>query len=268
MPVKTHVLNNGVSLPMLALGTYKSRGEEVVTAVETALRCGYTSIDTAWFYGNEAEVRRGIELSGVAREDIFVTSKVWNDDHGYDAALRAFDRSEKALGTIDMYLIHWPGKDRYVETWKALERIYAEGRVKAIGVSNFLPHHLERLLGDCQVVPAVNQVEAHPSYLNDALQEYCTAHGILMEAWRSLSYDMEAPAVVSVAQKHGCTPAQAIIAYMMARGYRVLPKSVTPERVRSNLLGADVLLDEEDMAALRAMNTGIRRGNDPDVFVF
>lgn len=268
MPGKTYTLNNGISVPAMALGTYKSRGEEVVSAVRAALQCGYVAIDTAFFYGNEAEVRRGIEESGVDRKNVFVTSKLWNDDHGYDEALRAFDRSERALGGIDLYLIHWPGKDRYVQTWKALERLYDEGRVKAIGVSNFLPHHLETLLAQCRVVPAVNQVEAHPSFLDDALQEYCTAHGILMEAWRSMSYDLETPAVLACAQKHGCTPAQVILAYMLARGYRVLPKSVTPARICSNLAAQDLTLDEPDMTALRAMNTGKRRGNDPDVFIF
>ncbi|MDD4797115.1 MAG: aldo/keto reductase [Eubacteriales bacterium] len=265
---KSYTLNNGVTIPAVALGTYKSLGDDVRAAVKTALRCGYTSIDTASFYGNEADVRRGIQDAGCHRGDVFVTSKLWNDDHGYDAALRAFDRSEKNLDGIDLYLIHWPGRDRYVETWQALQRIYREGRVKAIGVSNFLPHHIKALLAQCDVVPAVNQVEAHPSFLDDALQEYCAAQGILMEAWRPLSYDMGGDVVVELAEKYGRTPAQIILHYMVARGYRVLPKSVTPARIASNLDITSFTLSNDDMGRLAALNTGVRRGNDPDTFVF
>lgn len=265
---KTYTLNNGVQIPSVALGTYKSLGENVRSAVKAALACGYTGIDTAYFYGNEADVRRGIEEAGCDRSKIFVTSKLWNDDHGYDAALRAFDRSEKNLGSIDMYLIHWPGRDRYVETWKALERIYREGRVKAIGVSNFLPHHLDMLLERCEIVPAVDQVEAHPSYLDDSLQAYCAQHGIRMEAWRSLSYDMTDALIRELAVQYGKTPAQIIINYMIARGYRVLPKSVTPARIAANLDVFSFSLSPDDVDRLCGLNTGRRRGNDPDTFLF
>lgn len=263
-----YTLNNGVELPKVALGTYKSLGNDVRMAVAYALECGYTSIDSASFYGNESDVRAGAEQSGLARNDIFITSKVWNDDHGYDEALRAFDASEQRLGQVDMYLIHWPGKDRFVQTWRALERIYKDGRVQAIGVSNFLPHHLDRLLDCCEIIPAVNQVEAHPYFIDEALLAYCSEKGILMEAWRPLSYALNDPAIAAVAQKHGRSTAQTIIRFLMQRGLRVLPKSITPERIEQNIDVFSFALDEDDMAALNALNTGKRRGNDPDIFTF
>jgi 2,5-diketo-D-gluconate reductase A len=247
--------------------------DEVVEPVATALDAGYRLIDTAKLYGNEEGVGRAIRDSGLAREDVFVTTKVWNADHGYDATLRAFDESQKLLGldVVDLYLIHWPTpqRDLYVDTWKALERLYADGRVRAIGVSNFNVPHLQRLLDETTVVPTVNQIELHPGFAQDDLRAFHERHGIVTESWSPLGRGhglLDNPAVTSIADAHGKTPAQVVLRWHLQLGCAVIPKSTHAERIRENFDVFDVELSDDDMAALSAISEPGRIGPDPDEF--
>lgn len=267
------ILNNGVEMPQLGFGVWQVPDAEAETAVATALEAGYRSIDTAAIYGNEEGTGRAIAASGIPREDIFVTTKVWNSDHGYDSTLRAYDTSLAKLGLdyVDLYLIHWPtpARDLYVETYKALEKLYADGRVRAIGVSNFLPEHLERLIGETSVVPAVNQIELHPHLQQHAAREYHAERGIATEAWSPLGSGkgiLEIPAIVAIAQKHGRTPAQVVLRWHIQLGNIVIPKSVTPSRIAENIDVFDFSLDAEDLAAISALNEDRRLGAHPAEF--
>ncbi|NUL06926.1 aldo/keto reductase [Streptomyces lunaelactis] len=268
-------LNNGVAMPQLGFGVWQVPDDEAAKAVATALEAGYRSIDTAAAYENEEGTGRAVAASGVAREDLFITTKLWNPDHGYDATLRAFDASLDKLGLdhIDLYLIHWPlpSKGTYVDTYKAFEKIHADGRAKAIGVSNFLPEHLERLMGETSVVPAVNQIELHPQLQQAELRAYHAKHGIATEAWSPLGSGrglLEVPTVVAIAQKHGRTPAQAVLRWHLQIGNVVIPKSVTPSRIRENLDVFDFELDADDLAAFAALDEGKRLGPDPATFAY
>ncbi|NUK04666.1 aldo/keto reductase [Streptomyces lunaelactis] len=268
-------LNNGVAMPQLGFGVWQVPDDEAAKAVATALEAGYRSIDTAAAYENEEGTGRAVAASGVAREDLFITTKLWNPDHGYDATLRAFDASLDKLGVdhIDLYLIHWPlpSKGTYVDTYKAFEKIHADGRAKAIGVSNFLPEHLERLMGETSVVPAVNQIELHPQLQQAELRAFHSKHGIATEAWSPLGSGrglLEVPTVVAIAQKHGRTPAQAVLRWHLQIGNVVIPKSVTPSRIRENLDVFDFELDADDLAAFAALDEGKRLGPDPATFVY
>lgn len=267
------ILNNGVEMPQLGFGVWQVPDAEAETAVATALEAGYRSIDTAAIYGNEEGTGRAVAASGIPREDIFVTTKVWNSDHGYDSTLRAYDTSLAKLGLdyVDLYLIHWPtpARDLYVETYKALEKLYADGRVRAIGVSNFLPEHLERLIGETSVVPAVNQIELHPHLQQHAAREYHAEQGIATEAWSPLGSGkgiLEIPAIVAIAQKHGRTPAQVVLRWHIQLGNIVIPKSVTPSRIAENIDVFDFSLDAEDLAAISALNEDRRLGAHPAEF--
>ncbi|MFC3999980.1 aldo/keto reductase [Nocardiopsis sediminis] len=269
MPTVT--LNNGVSMPQLGFGVFQVPDDETEQAVATALEAGYRSIDTAALYRNETGTGRAIAASGLPRDDVFVTTKLWNTDQGYDSALRAFDASLAKLGLdhVDLYLIHWPtpARDLYVETWRALERIHAEGRARAIGVSNFNPAHLERLAQESDTVPAVNQIELHPRLQQAQLREYDTAHGIATEAWSPLGQGkglLDEPVLAEVAAKHGVTPAQAVLRWHLQLGNVVIPKSVTPSRIRENLEVFGFTLDADDLAAFAALDTGTRVGPDPE----
>ncbi|MCL6593135.1 MAG: aldo/keto reductase [Alicyclobacillus sp.] len=260
-------------MPWLGLGVYKvEEGEEVEFAVRTALEVGYRSIDTAALYRNEAGVGRALRASGVPREQVFITTKVWNSDQGYDATLRAFAVSREKLGidVVDLYLIHWPVKGKYLETWRALETLYAEGKVRAIGVSNFQIHHLQDVLAVCKVKPAVNQVECHPYLTQAELRAFCAQQGIRMEAWSPLAKGrvLDDPVVQAIAQKHGKTPAQVVIRWHLQHQVVVIPKSVRAERIRSNADVFDFALTPEDMAALDGLNRNERTGPDPDNFNF
>jgi diketogulonate reductase-like aldo/keto reductase len=271
--VPTLRLNNGVEMPQLGFGVFLVPADEVVEPVATALDAGYRLIDTAKLYGNEEGVGRAIRDSGLPRDEVFVTTKVWNSDHGYDATLRAFDESQKLLGldVVDLYLIHWPApqRDLYVETWKALERLYADGRVRAIGVSNFNVPHLQRLLDETTIVPAVNQIELHPGFTQDELRSFHERHGIVTESWSPLGRGhglLDDPAVTTIADAHGKTPAQVVLRWHLQLGCAVIPKSTHAERIRENFDVFDVELNDEDMAALSAISEPGRIGPDPDEF--
>ncbi|CAM5351816.1 oxidoreductase [Streptomyces spiroverticillatus] len=271
--VPSLTLNNGVEMPQLGFGVWQVPDDEATTAVSTALEAGYRSIDTAAIYGNEEGTGRALASSGIARDELFVTTKLWNDKQGYDSTLRAFDESLGKLGLdyVDLYLIHWPapGQNAYVDTFKAFEKILADGRARAIGVSNFLPEHLKTLLAETSVVPAVNQIELHPQLQQGELRALHQEHGIATEAWSPLGQGkglLEVPTVLAVARKHGRTPAQAVLRWHLQLGNVVIPKSVTPSRIAENIDVFDFELDADDLAAFAALDEGKRLGLDPAVF--
>ncbi len=266
-------LNNGLKMPWFGLGVFKSKeGEEVEQAVKWALAAGYRSIDTAAIYGNERGVGKAIRESGVPREEIFLTSKVWNEDLRAGTTRRAIQDSLDRLGTdyLDLYLIHWPVKRRYLEAWQAMEEIYHSGRVKAIGVSNFLRHHLEDLLAHAKLVPAVDQVEFHPYLRQPELMDFCKAHGIQMEAWSPLmqGHVFAVPEIRQLAKKYRKNPAQIVLRWDLQHEVVTIPKSVHRERIAENKQILDFELTGDDMALLDGMNSGKRYGSDPDNFSF
>lgn len=272
MTVPNVTLNNGVTVPQLGFGVFLVPPGETERAVTNALRTGYRHIDTARLYDNEQEVGAAIARSGIARDELFVTTKVWNSDQGYDATLAAFDASLARLGLdhVDLFLIHWPvpSADRYVDTWRALEKIAAGGRSRAIGVSNFQPAHLQRLIDETGTVPAVNQVELHPNLVQAELRAFHAEHGIVTEAWSPLARGglLSDPAIGAIAAKHGRTPAQVILRWHLQIGNVVIPKSVTPSRIAENLDVFGFFLDAGDVAAIEALDRGARIGPDPDLF--
>lgn len=267
------ILNNGVEMPWLGLGVFRANeGREVEDAVETALKHGYRSIDTAAVYGNEQGVGNGIRKSGVPREEIFLTSKVWNNDQGYHSTMEAFEESLDRLqtGYLDLYLIHWPKGKRSVETWKAMEELYKKGVVKAIGVSNFLVHHLEDFLPECKVVPAVNQVEFHPELIQPELLKYCQSKGIQQEAWSPIMRGRvnEMPVMQALAVKYQKTPVQIVLRWDIQKGVVTIPKSVHAERIISNADIFDFEISAEDMAKIDRLDKNHRRGGHPDTISF
>ncbi|AOT62576.1 MULTISPECIES: aldo/keto reductase [Streptomyces] len=271
--VPTLTLNNGVAMPQLGFGVWQVPDSEAADAVGTALEAGYRSIDTAAVYENERGTGQALKASALPREELFVTTKLWNTEQGYDSTLRAFDASLERLGLdyVDLYLIHWPvpAQDTYVDTYKAFEKILADGRARAIGVSNFLPEHLERLTDATSTVPAVNQIELHPQLAQGEARAFHARHGIATEAWSPLGQGrglLEVPAVAAVARKHGRTPAQVVLRWHLQLGNVVIPKSVTPSRIRENIDVFDFELDAEDMAAFAALDEGRRLGPDPARF--
>lgn len=266
-------LHNGVRMPWLGLGVYKvPDGAVVEQAVAAAVECGYRSIDTAAFYQNEAGVGRAVKACGIAREELFITTKVWNSDQGYESTLRAFEESRRKLGLdyVDLYLIHWPVKGKYRETWRALEKLYRDGWVRAIGVSNFQIHHLEDLMRDCEIVPMVNQVECHPRLTQPELLSFCRTHRIQMEAWSPLMRGQvaEIPEIVDIARRHGKTPAQVVLRWDLEREIVTIPKSARPERIRENANVFDFRLSEEELRTIDGLNQNLRIGPDPDNFDF
>jgi diketogulonate reductase-like aldo/keto reductase len=262
-------LNNGVQIPQVGYGVFQVPEDDTQAAVEAALEAGYRHIDTAAGYYNEAGVGAGVRASGLPREDVFVTTKLRNGDQGHDNALAAFEDSRAALGldVVDLYLVHWPvpSKGLYVETWRAFEKLLADGAVRAIGVSNFLPEHLATLAEQTDVVPAVNQIELHPTFQQVTTQEATRAAGIAVEAYSPLAQgaDLEDPAVTSVADRLGVTPGQVVLRWHLQQGIIVIPKSVTPERVAANIDLAGFELSDEDMAAIGALDSHERIGLDP-----
>jgi 2,5-diketo-D-gluconate reductase A len=264
------ILNNGVEMPQLGFGVWQVADDEAERAVGTALEAGYRSIDTAAIYGNEEGTGKAIASSGLPRAELFVTTKLWNADQGYDSTLRAFDTSLKKLGLeyVDLYLIHWPMPERgtFVDTYKAFEKIREEGRAKAIGVSNFLPEHLTTLLEATSVVPAVNQIELHPQLQQRAAREVHAEHGIVTEAWSPLGSGkglLDVPAIVAIARKHERTPAQVVLRWHLQLGNIVIPKSVTPSRIKENIEVFDFSLDDEDLGAISALDEERRLGSNP-----
>jgi diketogulonate reductase-like aldo/keto reductase len=263
-------LNNGVKMPQLGFGVWRVDDAQAEVAVGHALKAGYRLIDTAMIYKNENGVGRAIRKSEIPREELFITTKVWNSDQGYDNTLRAFDASLERLGLdyIDLYLIHWPTPkyDRYVETYKALEKLYRDGRVKAIGVSNFDIEHLERILNECEVTPVVNQVECHPYFAQNELKEFCAKHNIFVEAWGPLEQGgdvLKDPVVEKIAEEHGKTPAQVVLRWHLQNNTIVIPKSVTPSRIEENINVFDFELSLEQMDAINKLNINRRKGRVP-----
>lgn len=271
--VSTVTLNNGITMPQLGFGVGRVSGDEAARAVAVAIEAGYRSIDTAARYHNEEEVGRAIRASGVSRAELFVTTKLWNDEHGYDEALWAFDMSMKRLDLdyVDLYLIHWPCpvRGRYVETWRAFERLHSDGRARAIGVSNFTAETLERLLGETGVVPAVNQIELHQNLAQTGLRALHAEHGIVTEAYSPLGRGrrlLDDSTLAGLAAKHGRTPAQVVLRWHMQLGNAAIPKSVTPARIAENIDVFDFELDPDDMAAIARLDDGTRLCVDPETF--
>ncbi|MDX2297346.1 MULTISPECIES: aldo/keto reductase [Streptomyces] len=268
--VPTVTLNNGVEIPQLGFGVFQVSDDATTAAVTAALETGYRSIDTAAVYGNEAGVGRALAASGLPREELFVTTKLWNADQGYDATLRAFDASLAKLGLdhVDLYLIHWPtpARDLYRESWRALERLAEEGRIRAAGVSNFQPDHLRRLLDGATLTPAVNQIELHPGLQQAELRAFHAEHGIATEAWSPLAQGavLDEAAITAVAARHGRSPAQVVIRWHLQLGNVVIPKSVTPHRIRENFDVLGFSLSDEEMRSVAALDRDLRTGPHPD----
>jgi len=270
--VPTITLNNGVEIPQLGFGVFQIEPAKTKDATLAALEVGYRHIDTAEMYGNEKEVGEAVRASKIDRDDIFVTSKLNNGFHAYDEALTAFDQTLKdlAFDYLDLFLVHWPlpGVGDFVETWKAMEEIYSSGRVKAVGVSNFNPHHLRRLHAETTVVPAVNQIEIHPYFGNEDVRAFDTEHGIATEAWSPIAQGkvLDDATLVRIAESHGKTPAQVTLRWHVQRGDIVFPKSVTRSRVEENFDIFDFELSGTDMTDITALNKDERIGPDPDTF--
>ena len=271
--VPSLVMNNGLQIPQIGFGVFLVPPEETQEAVTEALKTGYRLIDTAQGYRNEEGVGAAIAQSDVPLDELFITTKLTNSEHGYDSTLTAFDGSMKKLGieVLDLFLIHWPLPmfDQYVETWRALEKLLSEGRVRSIGVSNFEIPHLQRLMAETDVTPAINQVELHPQFPQEELREFHAEHGILTESWGPLSQGkglLEDPSIVEVARRKDRTPAQVVLRWHIQVGCVVIPKSVRPERMRENFDIFDFELDDADMAEISKVRTGQRLGADPNVF--
>jgi diketogulonate reductase-like aldo/keto reductase len=271
--VPTVTLENGVEIPQLGLGVWQVDDEIVSDVVAAAFDSGYRHIDTAAIYGNEEGVGRALAASGLPRDEVFLTTKLWNSDQGYDSTLKAFDASLHRLGLdyVDLYLIHWQSlkRDKYVETWKAFEQLYADKRVRAIGVSNFHVPALQRLFEETDLRPAVNQVELHPALPQDELRAFHAENDIVTEAWSPLAQGgslLSEPTLKRLAEKHGKSPAQVVIRWHLQLGNVVIPKSKTPARIAENIDVFNFTLDNEDMAAIADLETGQRTGGDPDTF--
>ncbi|MET7853827.1 aldo/keto reductase [Streptomyces avermitilis] len=268
--VPTVTLNSGIQIPQLGFGVFQVPDAETTAAVTAALEAGYRSIDTAAIYGNETGVGTALADSDLTRDELFVTTKLWNADQGYDATLKAFDASIGKLGLdyIDLYLIHWPtpARDLYRETWKAIEKLVADGRVRAAGVSNFQPAHLRRLLDGASLVPAVNQIELHPGLQQAELRALHAELGIATEAWSPLAQGavLEEAALTDIAARHGKSPAQVVLRWHLQLGNIVIPKSVTPARIQQNIDVFDFTLSDEEVTAIAAIDRGLRTGPDPD----
>lgn len=266
-------LNNGVMMPWLGLGMYKVTDEhQLQQAIQTALEAGYRGIDTATLYDNEAGVGQAMRDCGLAREDLFVTTKLWNADQGYETTLQGFEASRKRLQVdyVDLYLIHWPVKGKYKETWRALEKLYKDGFIRAIGVSNFLQHHLQDVLDDAEIRPSINQIEYHPYLTQESLRNFCAAQGIRLEAWSPLMRGrlLDEPVLRDMAAQHGKTPAQVVLRWDLQHGVVTIPKSVQPSRIRENANIFDFELSAAEMARIDALDRHERCGPDPDNFNF
>lgn len=267
--------HDGHSIPQVGLGVWRTPDDIAAPTVRTAIAAGYRHVDTAAVYENEDGVGGGIRSSGVDRKDIFLTTKLWNNDQGYESTLKAFEKSLKRLGTdyVDLYLIHWPAptRNRYVDSWKALIKLKKDGLARSIGVSNFYPEHIERLITETGVVPVINQIELHPDFQQKVAQEAHKKLNIVTQSWSPLGQGklIDHPVIGSIAKKHGKTPAQVIIRWHMDSGLVVIPKSVTPSRIVENFEVFDFKLDGEDMGVIAKLdNTGARIGPDPKTATF
>jgi methylglyoxal/glyoxal reductase len=277
MSVPSLTLNNGIDMPQLGYGVFRvEEGTELEKAVETAIRMGYRSIDTAAIYGNEKSVgngvRNAIDAGLVTREELFITSKVWNDGLSYDETIAAYEESLEKMGLdyLDLYLIHWPGKDKYMESWKALQALYKDGRIKSIGVSNFEVHHLETLLNEAEIKPVVNQIEFHPKLTQKEVRTFCEEHNIRVEAWSPLMNAelLKNDTVQEMAKSVGKSAAQIILRWDLQHGIITIPKSMTESRMKENISLFDFELSEEQMKQLDELNENKRSGPDPDEFDF
>ena len=270
------ILSNGVVIPDMGFGTYKMAPEDTRASVLCALQSGWRHVDTAAFYQNEAEVGQAVRESGIPREELFITTKLWNTDRGYDSALRAFDRSLEALGLdyIDLYLIHWPAspffwdnwKQLNADSWRALERLYREKRVRAIGLSNYMPRHIKALLETAEIKPMVDQIEFHPGWMQRDCLEFCAAEGMAVEAWAPLikGEALGHPVITGIAASHCCSPARVVLAWVLACGVIPLCKSVTPSRIADNLQAASLRLTKEEVDAISALHDVGGRCYNPD----
>ena len=268
----TVTLKNGVKMPLLGLGVYKAQdGQEVINAVHAALEAGYRHIDTASFYHNEEGVGEAVKSSGIPREEIFLTTKVWNDDQGYENTLRAFESSMHKLGLdyIDLYLIHWPVPGKYIETWKALEHLYKDGKVKAIGVCNCMQHHLETIFENCEIKPMVLQNEFHPRLVQQSLIDFCKNQRIQYEGWSPLMRGkiLDNEILKDLAEKYSKSVAQIVIRWNLQKGVVAIPKSVHENRILENAAIFDFRLSEADMKLIDTLDTGERTGAHPDDFM-
>lgn len=265
-------LNNGVQMPQLGFGVFQISDDETEAAVTAALRAGYRSIDTAAIYGNETGVGRALAQSSIPRSELFVTSKLWIDDMGFEQTLAAFDQSLELLGLdyLDLYLIHWPAVEKasFADSWRAMEQLYAQGRIRAIGVSNFQPHHLLELLEKAETIPAINQVELHPALQNRDVVLVNEAHGIITEAWSPLAQGavLGEEVITSIAREHAVTPAQVVLRWHLQQGRIIIPKSVTPARIAENLDVFGFELTESELAAIDSLERDGRTGPNPDTF--
>ena len=273
----TTTLHNGVKMPWFGLGVFKvEEGPELENAVKSAIKNGYRSVDTAAIYGNEVGVGKGIQEglkeAGIAREDLFVTSKVWNADLGYEATIAAYEQSLEKLGLeyLDLYLIHWPVEGKFKDAWRALETLYKEGRVKAIGVSNFHIHHLEELMKDAEIKPMIDQVEYHPRLTQKELQAFCQEHGIQLEAWSPLMQGqlLDNEDLQEIASNHNKSVAQIILRWDLQNGVVTIPKSTKEHRIIENANIFDFELTNEEMEVIHGLNQNLRVGPDPDNFDF
>ncbi|ENQ3111936.1 aldo/keto reductase [Bacillus cereus] len=273
----TTTLHNGVEMPWFGLGVFKvEEGPELVEAIKSAIKAGYRSIDTAAIYGNEVAVgegiRAGMEATGISREELFITSKVWNADQGYEETIAAYEESLKKLQLdyLDLYLVHWPVEGKYKDTWRALETLYKEKRVRAIGVSNFQIHHLQDVIQDAEIKPMINQVEYHPRLTQKELQTFCKEQGIQMEAWSPLMQGqlLDNETLQAIAEKHGKTTAQVILRWDLQNGVITIPKSTKEHRIIANADVFNFELTKEDMEKIDALNENHRVGPDPDNFDF
>jgi diketogulonate reductase-like aldo/keto reductase len=271
--IPTIRLNDGNAMPQFGYGVWRVSNEEAANAVNEAIKAGYRSIDTAAIYGNEGGVGEAISSTSVTRDELFITTKVWNDRHGYDSTLRAFDESlaRLKLDSVDLYLIHWPvaGSEAYLDTWRALIKLKQDGRAKSIGVSNFLVPHLQRLIDETGVTPAVNQIELHPRFQQKELRAFHQANGIATESWSPLGQGtlLADETLAAIGRKYGKTPAQVILRWHLDNGLIVIPKSVTPSRMRENIDVFDFKLDADDLQAIEKLDDASGRvGPDPAVF--
>jgi len=267
----TRKLSNGIEIPAVGLGTWKIPNEEVADIIVEAVKLGYRHIDTAAVYKNEEGVGQGIKKCGIDRSEIFVTTKVWNDDQGFLTTLKAFDKSLKRLDLdyVDLYLIHWP-KPLNPETWRALEHLYNEGKVKAIGVSNFHPHHFDMLMRTAKIKPMINQIELHPKLTQEVSVLYFKSQGVVIESWSPLMRGQlsDSEILIDIAKKYDKTPAQIVLRWNIEKGYVTIPKSVKVERLKENISIFDFELNEEDIRRIDSINIDYRTGPDPDLITF
>lgn len=266
-------LNNGLEMPQLGFGVWQVKDDDATVAVANALQVGYRSIDTAMVYRNENGVGKAIQESGIPRSELFITTKVWNSDQGFDHTLRAYEESLERLGLdyVDLYLIHWPTPkyDKYVDTYKAMEKLYHDGRVKAIGVCNFDMDHLQRLLNECEGKPVLNQVECHPYFSQNELKEFCSKHDIFVEAWSPLQQGgevLEDEIVNTIAERHNKTAAQVVLRWHLQNNTIVIPKSVTPSRIEENFNVFDFELSSGELDEINNLNRNQRKGPKPSEF--